>query len=97
MSGPHEKLARLRRYNLAVQQKDPKLAEESRDTDIGLEVFAEAPSPEAAENQIELESIAMRRQRPVLAIRAYLPRFGGAFSCRWRPRHPAAADAARRF
>ena len=69
MSGPHEKLARLRRYNLAVQQKDPKLAEESRDTDIGLEVFAEAPSPEAAENQIELESIAMRRQRPVLAIR----------------------------
>ena len=30
MSGPHEKLARLRRYNLAVQQKDPKLAEESR-------------------------------------------------------------------
>jgi hypothetical protein len=30
MSGPHEKLARLRRDNLAVQQKDPKLAEESR-------------------------------------------------------------------
>ena len=69
MSGPHEKLARLRRYNLAVQQKDPKLAEESRDTDIGLEVFAEAPSPEAAENQIELESIIMRRERPVLAIK----------------------------
>jgi len=68
MSGPHEKLARLRRYNAAVQQKDPKIAEESRDTGE-LEVFAEAPSPEAVENQIELESIAMRRQRPVLAIR----------------------------
>jgi len=53
MSGPHEKLARLRRYNAAVQQKDPKIAEESRDTGE-LEVFAEAPSPEAVENQIEL-------------------------------------------
>ena len=66
MAKPHEKLARLRRYNTSVQQKDPKLAEESRD--IGIETEA-APSPEAVENQIELESIVMRRQRPVLAIR----------------------------
>jgi endonuclease G len=68
MAEAHEKLARLRRYNAAVQQKDPKLAEESGDTGIELEVFAEAVSPEAVENQIELESIVMRRQRPVLAI-----------------------------
>ena len=69
MAQPHEKLARLRRYNSSVQQNDPKLAEESRDTGAELEAFTAAPSPEAVEKQIELESIVMRRQRPVLAIR----------------------------
>jgi endonuclease G len=69
MAQPHEKLARLRRYNASVQQNDPKLAEESRDTGAELEAFSAAPSPEAVEKQIELESIIMRRQRPVLAIR----------------------------
>ena len=69
MAQPHEKLARLRRYNASVQQIDPKLAEESRDTGAELEAFTAAPSPEAVEKQIELESIIMRRQRPVLAIR----------------------------
>jgi endonuclease G, mitochondrial len=69
MAQPHEKLARLRRYNASVQQNDPKLAEESRDTGAELETFTAAPSPEAVEKQIELESIVMRRQRPVLAIR----------------------------
>ncbi|MGB8307496.1 MAG: DNA/RNA non-specific endonuclease [Pseudolabrys sp.] len=69
MAQPHEKLARLRRYNASVQQNDPKLAEESRDTGAELEAFTAAPSPEAVEKQIELESIVMRRQRPVLAIR----------------------------
>lgn len=69
MAQPHEKLARLRRYNASVQQNDPKLAEESRDTGAELEAFTAAPSPEAVEKQIELESIIMRRQRPVLAIR----------------------------
>ena len=69
MAQPHEKLARLRRYNASVQQNDPKLAEESRDTGTEFEVFTEAPSPEVVEKQIELESIVMRRQRPVLAIR----------------------------
>ena len=69
MAQPHEKLARLRRHNASVQQNDPKLAEESRDTGAELEAFTAAPSPEAVEKQIELESIVMRRQRPVLAIR----------------------------
>jgi endonuclease G len=69
MAQPHEKLVRLRRYNASVQQNDPKLAEESRDTGAELEAFTAAPSPEAVEKQIELESIVMRRQRPVLAIR----------------------------
>ncbi|MGC1857045.1 MAG: DNA/RNA non-specific endonuclease [Pseudolabrys sp.] len=69
MAQPHEKLARLRRYNASVRQNDPKLAEESRDTGAELEAFTAAPSPEAVEKQIELESIVMRRQRPVLAIR----------------------------
>jgi endonuclease G len=69
MAQPHEKLARLRRYNASVQQNDPKLAEESWDTGAELETFTAAPSPEAVEKQIELESIVMRRQRPVLAIR----------------------------
>lgn len=69
MAQPHKKLARLRRYNASVQQNDPKLAEESRDTGAELEAFTAAPSPEAVEKQIELESIVMRRQRPVLAIR----------------------------
>jgi endonuclease G len=69
MAQPHEKLVRLRRYNASVQQNDPKLAEESRDTGAELEAFSAAPSPEAVEKQIELESIIMRRQRPVLAIR----------------------------
>ena len=69
MAQPHKKLARLRRYNASVQQNDPKLAEESRDTGAELEAFTTAPSPEAVDKQIELESIVMRRQRPVLAIR----------------------------
>lgn len=69
MAEPNGKLARLRRYNVSIQRKDPKLAEESRDTGVEMEVFTDALSPESIEQQIELESIVMRRQRPVLAIR----------------------------
>ena len=64
------KLARLRRYIKSVQAKDPRLAEESRDLGGDEEELTEAvPSPEALERSIEQESIVMRRERPVLAIR----------------------------
>ena len=68
MATPQEQLARLRRYNLSVRENDPKLAEEMRDR--GFEAMVtEAVSPQAAEEMLGLESIAMRTQRPVLAIR----------------------------
>src|SRR5215472_1915958 len=68
MATPQEQLARLRRYNLSVRENDPKLAEEVRDR--GFEAMAtEVVSPQAAEEMLGLESIAMRTQRPVLAIR----------------------------
>ena len=68
MATPQEQLARLRRYNLSVRENDPKLAEEVRDR--GFEAMVtEAASPEAAEEMLGLESITMRTQRPVLAIR----------------------------
>ena len=68
MATPQEQLARLRRYNISVQENDPELAEEVRDR--GFEAMVtEAVSPQAAEEMLDLESIAMRTQRPVLAIR----------------------------
>jgi len=68
MATPQEQLARLRRYNLSVRENDPKLAEELRDR--GFEAMVTEPvSPQAAEEMLGLESIAMRTQRPVLAIR----------------------------
>ena len=68
MATPQEQLARLRRYNRSVRENDPKLAEEVRDR--GFEAMVtEAASPEATEEMLGLESITMRTQRPVLAIR----------------------------
>ena len=68
MATTQEQLARLRRYNLSVRENDPKLAEEVRDR--GFEAMVtETVSPQAAEEMLGLESIAMRTQRPVLAIR----------------------------
>jgi endonuclease G, mitochondrial len=73
MATPQEQLARLRRYNLSVRENDPKLAEELRDR--GFEAMVtEAVSPQAAEEMLGLESIAMRTQRPVLAIRDNITR-----------------------
>jgi len=70
MSGLHEQLALLRGYNKAVQERDPKLAEEVRDRVATGEVVTEsAAPPEEIDRQFELESIAMRTQRPVLAIK----------------------------
>ena len=68
MATPQDQLARLRRYNLSVRENDPKLAEEVRDRGFEAAMVTEAVSPQAAEEMLGLESIAMRTQRPVLAI-----------------------------
>lgn len=62
-----EQLNRLRGYRRSIQASDPKLAEEMRDLGIEPEIFSEGRSDDIAD-QIEMESIAMRRERPVLAI-----------------------------
>ncbi|MGE3876467.1 MAG: DNA/RNA non-specific endonuclease [Parvibaculaceae bacterium] len=59
-----EQLSRLRRFRTAVQKSDPNLAEESAD----LEAIQPELSGKALDEAVELESIAMRRERPVLAI-----------------------------
>lgn len=70
MATLHEQLALLRGYNKAVQQRDPKLAEEVRDRMADNELVTESVAPpEEADRQVELESIVMRTQRPVLAIK----------------------------
>jgi endonuclease G, mitochondrial len=69
MSTSQEKLARLRNFNSMVLNSDPALAEETADLrprSAGLEAME---SPQAAEDNIGLESIVLRRTRPVLAIR----------------------------
>jgi endonuclease G len=69
MSTSQEKLARLRNFNSMVLNSDPALAEETADlrpASAGLEAME---SPHAAEDNIGLESIVLRRTRPVLAIR----------------------------
>ncbi|ANL87881.1 DNA/RNA non-specific endonuclease [Rhizobium phaseoli] len=68
MSTLLEQLERLRRFRAAVQKGDPEVAEESGDRRSYSEGFAKPPSPEAIEAAFENESIAMRRERPVLSI-----------------------------
>lgn len=68
MSALKQRLARLRGFNAAVRQGDRKIAEESADLN-GLETLEVERPPEALQQDIGLESIIMRRQRPVLAIR----------------------------
>ena len=57
-------LQRLRQFNDEVRNRDEDLAEEARDT-ASLEV---APAGAAPQDETELESIVMRKQRPVLEI-----------------------------
>jgi endonuclease G len=64
-----EKLTRLRIFNNLVHRSDPKLAEETADLGrqpAGLESIHTAQAPEES---LALESIVLRRTRPVLAIR----------------------------
>jgi endonuclease G len=65
---PQDNLERLRRFNASVHASDRKLAEESADL-ARAEVLELAAAPRSVEEAIELESIALRRTRPVLAIR----------------------------
>jgi endonuclease G len=62
-----EQLKRLRRFRTAVQNADPKLAEESADLEV-TEALEPELSDEELQGTFENESIAMRRERPVLAI-----------------------------
>lgn len=63
-----EVLDRLRRFNEGVRERDSQLAQESRDTarEEVSEMVAPGSTPLGDE---ELESIVLRKQRPVLAIR----------------------------
>ena len=65
MSSPKEQLARLRRFNASVARGDAEIAEESAELRGELEVLV---SPQSVEQGVELESIVLRRQRPVLSI-----------------------------
>jgi endonuclease G, mitochondrial len=69
MSTLNERLSRLRNFNDLVHSGDPKLAEESADlgrSPGGLESMQPVLPPE---EDLALESIVLRRTRPVLAIR----------------------------
>ena len=65
MSSPKEQLARLRRFNASVARGDAEIAEESAELRGELEVLV---SPQSVEQGVELESIVLRRERPVLSI-----------------------------
>jgi endonuclease G, mitochondrial len=63
-----KKLEQLRRFNASIRQGDTRLAEESNDLS-SLERLEAGRPPEAVEQDFGLESIALRRQRSVLAIK----------------------------
>ena len=63
-----ERLARLREFNARVRSGDKPLGEESLEAAARGAELETAMTDDAVENQIALESIVMRSQRPVLAI-----------------------------
>jgi endonuclease G, mitochondrial len=63
-----EHLTRLRKFNMTVRGEDSRLGEESRDVEPRL--FSGLPA-ETIDDLVELESIALRRLRPVLAIKKH--------------------------
>jgi endonuclease G len=64
-----QQLGRLRRFIASVRQGDPKLAEEGADLRVRTEALEAVPSLEVLDHALELESIVMRRERPVLVIK----------------------------
>jgi len=69
MSTLQEKLLRLREFNALVRGTDAELAEESMDRFPGIELEGLDAGSHGIEDAVELESIVMRQQRPVLAIK----------------------------
>ena len=68
MGSLEEKLARLRNFNAWVRRSDSALAEESADLTPPA-ALESMESPQAIEDTVALESIILRRSRPVLTIR----------------------------
>jgi endonuclease G len=68
MGSLEEKLARLRNFNAWVRRSDPELTEESADL-TPRAALESMESPQAIEDTVALESIILRRSRPVLTIR----------------------------
>jgi endonuclease G, mitochondrial len=69
VAAAQQQLKRLRRFIASVREGDPKLAEEGADLGVRAEALEAMPSPEALDHALELESIVMRRERPVLTIK----------------------------
>lgn len=71
MNTVESKLSRLRNFNEWVHNSDPQLAEESRDLHPARPSGAleSLELPGAPEDNVALESIVLRRTRPVLTIR----------------------------
>lgn len=94
MASLHEQLARLRRHNRSVREGDNLIREEAFDLGAFDDVVPEGIDLAAVEALIEEESIIMRRERPVLAIKhnvAELKFIDQAESEVWRERLKNAA------
>lgn len=61
-------LWRLRGFNSAIRERDPRLAQESMDT-ARAEVSQFVPEERALDAGFQAEAIVLRKQRPVLAVR----------------------------
>src|SRR3954468_22985377 len=68
MNSSEDKLARLRSFNAQVHRDDPELAQESAELRSSTTLEGRAAPGTPAEG-IGLESIILRKTRPVLAIR----------------------------
>lgn len=68
MTSLQEQLARLRQYRAELREADPEVAEESADLRVLAKATSRRASRETLEAAVEVESIAMRRERPVLQI-----------------------------
>jgi endonuclease G len=95
MNPLERRLLRLRNFNAWVSGSDPKLAEEGADT-ADTEALEFAASPAALDKAVQEESIALRRTRPVLAIKENVTQLvfiEEADSAIWKERLTSAAQA----
>lgn len=68
MTSLQDQLARLRQYRAELREADPEVAEETADLPLQPKATARRASRETMEAAVEVESIAMRRERPVLRV-----------------------------